>query len=525
MSIRLLEGVQNVGVAGATVSLTADFEARLVSSNKAVYSAGRAPVSRSGVPVLSEFNEVTRRIKSSVGDVDFGSVITANTPHLPNLARPVFCSFGDSINGQDNPADLFGSPGGVSPMFWANALLLNAFDLIDCSKTISITPSAGAQTPTGTYRAGVFGLTGALVTQAQRYSIDQYLANLAIDAPGRVCYIKMSGAINDLGNVDTAGYDAVIWPVMQEIAEKIVAAGHVPILKCGESAAAINTAIKRRNQAAMRDRTLAYAAAKGLPCLDVGAAIRKYAKGMMLERLTRGTTGDRTHPNSVLAPIYGLGYADEVAKYVTTVPKFGRADFAGTILTTNPWMLGTAGTKGTNADALSQVPDSWTLAAQTNTVAKSTNAEYDESGSCSFVEITTPGNPTGGGVGLQSGAPWDANVTRLHQAFLDLTVVQCDYSDIGFKLRRDGTNYTQIPLTSSTDARNQTSDYPSGYSLFAGRRLVMSSFPAAMPASTQGSLWNIGGGNGLGDNLGRVRSFVRFAGLVQYNDPAVGYVP
>ena len=70
MSIRLLEGVQNVGVAGATVSLTADFEARLVSSNKAVYSTGRAPVSRSGVPVLSEFNEVTKKVIISVGSTD-----------------------------------------------------------------------------------------------------------------------------------------------------------------------------------------------------------------------------------------------------------------------------------------------------------------------------------------------------------------------------------------------------------------------------------------------------------------------
>lgn len=128
MSIRLLEGVQNVGVTGATVSLPADFEARLVSSNKAVYSSGRPPVNNAGIPLTAEFDPVTGGIVNSAGITHVPpSLVYGGGLGVGDAKRLGYCIFDQLPNGnfvgveQNNggsyglklveySGDVFGSP-------------------------------------------------------------------------------------------------------------------------------------------------------------------------------------------------------------------------------------------------------------------------------------------------------------------------------------------------------------------------------------------------------------------------------
>jgi hypothetical protein len=449
-------------------------------------------------------------------------------PSAALAARPIIGSFGDSTQSQDLPNGLLGDTNGVSPMFWTNALMLNAFDLLDTTKTQSITPSGGTQTTAQNYQCGVWGYSGGQLRQALRFTVDQYIARLVADTPGRTRYVLQSAGLNDLGNDDSAGADVGMFEAWREIIEKQRAAGIVPVCKTNEPGGSISTANERRNAAAMRDRIRSYCAANNLPVIDCGELIAEFAQGADLQYLTRGTTGDRTHPNQVLAQIYAIGFQRVLAPLVNPLPKYLRPDFAGTLLTPNPYMLGTAGTRGTNADPAAAVPDSWTLSASgTLTTANSIKADYNVGGENVFVQMISTGVSTGGGSGLNSGAPVPAlNTTALHQLIADFTIVETIGSDHVVQYRRDGGNFTSVPNTASTDLRPTATaaGRPDSWSLMKGRRLVVASFPSVLPAAAQRTLFRIGAGNGLVGAGSSAKTYVAFASLVQYADPAEGYV-
>jgi hypothetical protein len=473
-----------------------------------------------GPPATYQLNAALKAMQGGSG---------ATYPSIALPPRGVIAAVGDSTAGQDKPFSLLGDPSGVSPMFWANAALLNAFDLLDTTKVQAIAPAGGSQTLAQQYECGVWGYSGGQIRQAIRFAIDQYITRLVADTPDRVRYVLQSGCLNDLGNDDTAGADVSIFEAWREVIEKQRAAGIVPVCKTNEPAVSINTANKRRNAAAMRDRIRSYCAANGLPVIDCGELIAEFAQGADWQYLTRGTVGDRVHPNQIPAQIYGIGYARVLAPLVNPLPKYLRPDFAGTVLTPNAYMAGTAGTRGTNADPAAAVPDNWTLSATgTLTTANSAKAEYNAGGENVLVQMISTGASTGGGSGLNSAAPVPAlNTTALHQLIVDYTIVDTVGGDHVVQFRRDGSNFTSVPNTASTDLRPTASaaGRPDSWSVMKGRRLVVASFPAVLPAAAQRTLWRIGAGNGIGGAGSSSKTFVAFASLVQYADPAAGYVP
>lgn len=436
-------------------------------------------------------------------------------------ARLVLGSFGDSINSQDYPGGST-SPNaehsGISPMFWANALTACAFDYIGPFASI-ITPGGGTQTTDTNWINGVCGYSGGQITQFMKYAIDGYLSTMVAQAGGRKFAVLLSGGVNDLANNDIAGHDATMWSEYQTIVNKILAAGGIPIMKCGEATSNVNTLIKKRNADGFRDRVLTFAAGRSdVVALDARAAYEKYGAGVPWERLTRGTTGDEIHPNVTGAVMLGLGYRDALKGRVRFAPPWERQDFGGTLVGSISQMTGVNGTKGTGANGSSEVPSNWTLTsfgANTSVIA---NQESGPGGGYgSYLDVTASGAPGADSSGLASTSAPSVTVGPTYRAFVDLDVVQASYvTSINFDLRETGSTFRTMGGAATTDRRAMTSSFANGPKLLEGSRIVMSSMPFVFPSSPSGTLHFVGGGAlTLSDASGRLRSFTRFAGLVQ----------
>lgn len=440
----------------------------------------------------------------------FGGATPVSSP------RPFLVSFGDSIASQDRPQALSnGAPLAISPMTWVNALTHCAFDLLGPTQT-AYTPD-GAQNVAGQiFENGVMGYSGGLITQFMASNIDRFLGYVAAQLPaGRTAYVMLGGGMNDFNNNDLVAHDATVYALYLPMVEKIIARGWVPILKCGEQSININTANKLRNRAAWRDRLLNLGVQRSIPVMDVGTAFRKYAAGVSYERMTRGATGDEVHPNSMGALIYGFAGRDALRGRVAFVPPYERADFTGTIASTGFDMAGTAGTKGTNANGAAVVPTGQTLNAfgAANTV-NSSKGNYG-AGPGVFLDCTASAAPTADRIGFD-GAGITPNTTDVYRAYTDLDVIQANYvTQIGGFVRHTGAAIFGMPNIAGTDNRSMTADQPNAWKLLEGERIVVSSFPFNFDPASSGAYFSAGGGSGLTDVAGRLRTFTRFAGLVR----------
>jgi hypothetical protein len=440
---------------------------------------------------------------------------------MREASRPFLGSFGDSINSQDYPGGST-SPnaehGGVSPMFWANALTACAFDYIGPFAS-TITPTGGSQTTETNWINGVCGFSGGQITQFMKYAIDGYLSTMLAQAGGKKFAVLLSGGVNDLANNDVAGHDATMWAEYHTIVQKILAAGGIPIMKCGEATLNVNTLNKKRNADGFRDRVMTFAAGRSdVVALDARATYEKYGAGVPWERLTRGTAGDEIHPNVTGAVMLGLGYRDALKGRVRFAPPWERQDFGGTLVGSIYAMTGTDGTKGTGANGSSEVPSGWTLTSfGANTSAISNQESGPGGGYGSYIDVTASGAPVADSSGLASTSAPSVTAGPTYRAFADVDVVQANYvTSINFDLREAGSTFRTMGGAGTLDRRAMTASQPNGPKLLEGSRIVMSSMPFVFPASPTGTLHFVGGGASvLSDSTGRLRSFTRFAGLVQ----------
>ena len=437
-------------------------------------------------------------------------------------ARPYLCSFGDSINSQDAPADTGPASTGISPAMWINALCAGAFDYMRFDTTLS--GSGGSQSGSQTFRNGMSGYSGGLVTDRMKYAIDAFLTTILANSGGRPFVVLLAGGINDYGNNDTAGYDATIWADLRTIIQKVQGAGGLPLVKVNEPTASLNTLLKRRNRAALADTVQTWAAGRtDVAVMDVEAAWRKYGQGVTWERATRGTTGDETHPNLLGAILHGFAGRDALQGFVRFDPPWSRSDFTNTILGTTALMSGTTGTESTNADTAGEVPTGWSsVSGGTNTSIRC-DQEVGPEGYGSRMVCVATGAPVADTFGLaHSSNPAPAQGTLL-RAFVDVDIRKADFVQMAqFRVRTTGSTFGDIGAPGSTDMRSMTAASgttpmsPSGAKLLEGQRIVMSSQPFLSPASPNCSMYEVGGGSGLTDATARWESFVRFAGLISY---------
>jgi len=438
-----------------------------------------------------------------------------------------FClaSFGDSINSQDLPAAVAAGgtvsdagSAGVSPLLWTNALCAGAFDY-GLPLVTALMMDNGSGAISRNVANGIVGFSGGLVRQALKNSIDAYIPILNTHTGGRRAVVMLSGGINDISNTDTAGYGDLVWADLLTVIDKLVAAGHVPLLKCNEASVNINTATKRKNARRLADLVLSYAAANRttVRAIDCGALLREFSGGQSLERLTRGSTGDEVHPNANLAAIYGIGYARALSDAFIMCPPWERADFSGTSIHSNPYLTGTTGTKGTNCNVAAEVPTGFTLNSfGTNTTVNCTQeAAYDGPGSGVLVDASCTGAPTQDSVALSTNSNPTTVAGVTYRAWVDMTIIQADYvRQFTPQLRSSASGSPQraFPSTGSTDTRDMTADTPNAPKLMEKRRIVFSSFPEVWEAAAQGGISGIGC-YGLTSASSRFRAFIRFAGV------------
>lgn len=452
---------------------------------------------------------------------------TRTTARLPRFwytsQRPYLCSFGDSINSQDVPVDTTGASSGIAPTLWVNALSAGAFDYMMFDATL--VGSGGTQATAQTFRNGMSGYSGGLVTQRGKYAIDNFLAGIVANTGGRPFVVLLLGGINDLSNNDITGYDATIWTDLKTIIEKVQAAGGLPLVKVNEPTRSIDTLTKRRNRAALADTIQTWAAGRtDVAVMDVEAAWRQYGLGVTWERATRGTVGDEVHPNLLGAILHGYAGRDALRDFVRFAPPWARSDFAGTVVGSVATMTGTAGTEGTGADAAGEVPTGWT----SNTYGANTSLRCDQEvgpeGYGTRLVCAATGIPVGDTFGLSSSAaPSVTAGAPIYRAFVDMDVVKADFvSAATFSIRATGSTFYDVGKAGTTDQRSMTAASgtttmsPSGARLLAGQRVVLSSQPFVFPASPTGTLHYVGGGNALTDPSARWEAFVRFAGLIAY---------
>lgn len=439
-------------------------------------------------------------------------------------ARPYLCSFGDSINSQDVPADLTGAHSGVSPACWANALSACAFDYMRFDTTL--TGTGGTQSASQTFRNGMSGSSGGLVTDRMRYAIDPYLTTILANAGGRPFAVILAGGINDYGsaNADAAGYDASIWAQLLVIIQKIIDTGGLPIVKVNEPTLSLSTIARRRCRAALADTVQTWAAGRNdVAVADIEAAWRTYGQGVTWERATRGTTGDEVHPNLTGAIIHGYAISDAAKRFVPFVPPWARSDFANTLIGTSNVMSGTGGTESTGADTAGEVATGWTSTTFGANTSIRCDQEVGPEGYGTRIACVATGAPGADQFGLASATPAVTEASPIYRAFVDYEVRKADYvSQTYFSIRATGSTYYFVGQVGSTDVRamsaasGATPMIPSGPKLLEGRRLVLSSMPFAMPATPNGALYHVGGGTALTDAAARFESFVRFGGLISY---------
>lgn len=432
-------------------------------------------------------------------------------------------SFGDSVTSQDYPSNVSVNSNilAVSPLFWGNALTCAAFDYVGPDLT-SITPSGGSQVTPVNFFNGVMGYSGGLITQFCKYTIDQYLSKMVSLAGGRRFAVLLCGGLNDFANNDVPGYDATVWADYIVIVNKIVAAGGLPIMKCGEITVNNNTLTKRRNVEAFRNRVLTLAAGRSdVVALDVRAAFETYAQGVPYERLTRGSgtgTGDEIHPNSTGAVVIGLGFRDALKGRVRFAPPWERSDFTGTIATPDNTLIGTSGIRGTNCNGAAEVATGWTLVSNgANTTVNATQDTAIGGGNAAYTDASATGTPTVDSVGYNANAAPTIVGGAVYRGFSDIDVIQADYvNHVSWQIRETAGNFMLIGFSSSSDSNVMTATIPNAPKLLQGSRVVMSSFPFIFSASPVGTLFQIGGSTSFTANAsGRLRTVTRFGGLIR----------
>lgn len=442
-----------------------------------------------------------------------------------SLARPLFCTHGSSYANQDLPNGPNGDTTGVSPMFWINAIGCGFADLLNDAFNQNVTPTGGSQTLAQPFTNGVLGYSGGEVRNAIKYGHAQFISIMVQACAGRPFVQLMDPAVNDFNNNDIAGYDALVWADYLDMIKRITDNGGFALIRCNHVSSFINTRTKARNVAAFAERCKAYAAGRtDCAVIDIGATVKRFARGASLDFLTRGAvgSGDGVHPNVVQAIIHGIGGAEAIAPFFNLAPPWERSDFARTIVTSNSDLGTGGGTKGTNANASAVVPAGYTLNAYgTNTSALSSLTSYGGGVPGVLLDLTaTTSAPVIDNVGFDQGSQSGViNTTDYFQQFVDMTVIQADYvGSIYARVRRDGSNFLSNPFLSANDNRGMSADVPNGPKLLEGRRIVLQTFPFKFPASSNGGSYNVGAGAGLdpaGGATGRLRTFTAFAGLIR----------
>lgn len=389
----------------------------------------------------------------------------------------------------------------------------------------TLTGTGGSQSGAQTFRNGMNGYSGGLVTDRMKYAIDPYLATLVANAAGRPFVVLLAGGINDYSNNDTAGYDATIWADLKTIIEKVQAAGGLPLVKVNEPTSSLTTLTKRRNRSALADTVQTWAAGRtDVAVMDIEAAWRKYGQGASWERCTRGSTGDEVHPNLLGAILHGYAGRDALQPFVRFDPPWARNDFADTIATSSTAMLsGTTGTESTGADAAGEVPTGWTSATFGTNTSLRCDQELGPEGYGSRLVCVATGAPTADTFGLSLSAQPALAESTLLRGFVDLEIRKADYVNwTQFRVRTTGSTFVEVAKVGSTDFRAMTAAsgavpfVPSGAKLLEGQRVVLSSQPFLSPASPDSRIYEAGGGSGLTDAAARWEAYARFAGIISY---------